>query len=585
MFHWRWRYSLIGALTVLLVAITAMASLASTAGFAIISITPNPFDPSSGQSAAIRYSLPVTCNYQVTVQNSEGTVVRSFKKHTDAAADNKIKLDWDGTDNLAQIVPDGSYTVVIQGTTTKGAALPSVSGTVEVTGQSSSSSAAFSISGVSPNPFDPTQAATVLSYTVPTAADYSIVAENSAGTVVTSIVTYSNQPAGSYNQSWTGKDNAGNVLPNGAYTLVIAGTTTSGIELTTATVPVTIAVAAPPQAFAISSMTPNPYNPSAGNATINYTVPVKADVTISVSNSSGTVVYTLPKITGQAAGSRTATWNGENSSGAVVPNGSYTVTVSGVVSGTSTVITAATASLSVSTPAPSPPPTNNGELGQTMTGCGSANFAWMQYAASEKFGVMFIAPKSGTISSITEQWKEEGGYGGGNHGTFTFQLQSNGAGNYPSGTVLAQTTGITPASHIAGGGDGPLTFPITCTLTAGTIYHLVIFDTDPNYSTNWSSPNTLMSMVLPWDGTVGNRGECFDTVNGGGGAWKPWTSQSNIWGSASNNFLNGSHVPLMLTWSDGSNTGDPYYSAASAVGHISTARTAPASISTGPHPR
>ncbi len=71
-----------------------------------------------------------------------------------------------------------------------------------------------------------------------------------------------------------------------------------------------------------------------------------------------------------------------------------------------------------------------------------------------------------------------------------------------------------------------------------------------------------MSQVLPWDGTVGNRGECYDTVNGGGGTWQPWTSQSNIWGSASNNFVNGSHVPLMLTWSDGSNTGDPYYSAA-----------------------
>ena len=226
---------------------------------------------------------------------------------------------------------------------------------------SGDSSGAFSITSVSPNPFDPTQELTMLKYTVPTAANYSIIACNSAGTEVTGIVSYSDQPAGTYSHSWTGKDNHGNVLPNGNYTLVIQGTTTSGVALTTATAPVTIAVAGstPPatQAFAISGITPNPYNPTVGSATITYTVPVKADVTISVSNSSGTVVDTLPKVTGQAAGTQTATWNGQNTSGTVVPNGTYTVTVSGVDTGTTTVITSATTSLSVAASTPTPPAT------------------------------------------------------------------------------------------------------------------------------------------------------------------------------------------------------------------------------------
>ena len=178
---------------------------------------------------------------------------------------------------------------------------------------------------------------------------------------------------------------------------------------------------------------------------------------------------------------------------------------------------------------------------------------------------MFIAPEA-TLTAISIPWKEEGGYGGGNHGTYTFQLQTDRAGNFPSGTVSAQTTGIIPSNDIASGGDGTLTCPITAMLTAGTTYHLVIFNTDPNYARNWSSPNVLMTRLLPWDGTVGNRAECCDTVNGGGGSWQPWSSIDNIWNTSKCNFINGSHVPLMLSWSDGSNTGDPYYSTAVSSG-------------------
>jgi len=572
MSHSRTRLLFAGALAVLLLGIAAIVAFASTS-FTMRSITPNPFNPTAGQVAAIRYGLPVECNFKIVVLNSAGTEVRTVYSHNGGSADPAMLNNWDGKDNNGQIVPNGTYTVVISGTATNGTPIGSATGTVGVIGGSSSggttppptTSSGFKITGISPNPFDPSKGSATITYTVPTTSNYSIVVKNSAGSQVVSIVNYVGMPTGTYTRTWNGKDSSGNTVPNGTYTFVIAGTTSGGSTLTTATAPVSVSTSSttpPPttQAFAITGITPNPYDPSKGSATVTYTVPATADYNVAVKNSSGTVIRTLGTYTGKGAGTYTATWDGKNSSGTLVANATYTVAVSGTVSGSSTAITTATSNLSVSTSTVTPPPgpTNtSGELGQTIEGCGSANFGWMKYSASEKFGILFIAPKSGTITNLTIDWKENGGYGSGNKGTYTFELQSNGSGNYPSGTVIAKTTGIVPTANIPGGGDGPLTFPISACLTAGTIYHLVIYDTDPNYSTNWSSPNTLMSRVLPWDGTVGNRGECYDS-----GSWQPWTSSENIWNTTGGNAVNGSHVPIQITWSDGTYTGDPYYSAA-----------------------
>ena len=196
------------------------------------------------------------------------------------------------------------------------------------------------------------------------------------------------------------------------------------------------------------------------------------------------------------------------------------------------------------------------ELGQTIEGCGSANFGWLKYPG-EKYGIAFRAPKSGTITQITLQWKAAGAYGGGNLGTYTFELQSNGPGNFPSGQDLASTINVNPITAMDGRNEGYLHFSLSAALNAGTIYHLVISNTDPDPQTNWSSPNTMMTRIVPWDGT-GNRGEVFDS-----GSWKPWGSMDpeNVFNTTGSNFVNSAHSPTMLTWSDGSNTGDPYYSA------------------------
>jgi len=197
------------------------------------------------------------------------------------------------------------------------------------------------------------------------------------------------------------------------------------------------------------------------------------------------------------------------------------------------------------------------DLGQTIEGCGSANFNWLQYAGM-KYGIAFRAPKTGTVTQITLQWKRSGEYGSGTYGRYTFELQNNGPDDFPSGNAIASAADVDSVAAMDGWSDGALHFDISASLMEGKIYHLVITNTDPTPDVNWSSPNTLMTRVIPWDG-AGNRGEAFTD-----GKWTPWSSRdpAQIFNPGRLNTVNGAHSPTMLTWADGATTGDPYYSAA-----------------------
>ncbi len=465
-------------------------------------------------------------------------------------------------------------------------------------------STGISILSVTPGTIDPSkgQLATV-SYRVPTLMkSVRIYVKNSAGSEIRGIVTYASMPAGAYSRTWDGKSNTGVAEPNGTYTICIDATTSAGAVLPTAHGTVIVSTgttttpppsgggtttpppsgggtATPPTssgAISISGVSPNPFNPATGQTTtVSYKLTTTADqLLIYVNNSAGAKVRGIVTYRSMAAGSYTRTWDGKDNNGAVVPNGAYTIMIdrysaaSVKLDSASTPVTVNTGTTSGgggTTPPPSgggttPPPATGAEQGQTIMGNGSANFDWMKYSG-QKFGVAFKAPKSGSINQITMQWKKLGGYGSGTYGVYTFQLQTNGSGNYPSGTVIATAANINPTTAMDGYGDGALHFNISASLVAGQIYHLVVSNVDSNPTSNWSSPNTLMSQVKTWGDFSDPRAENYAS-----GAWHPWTSNSNIWNTGGGNAVNGGHVPLMLTWSDGTISGDPYYSAAVSAG-------------------
>jgi len=199
------------------------------------------------------------------------------------------------------------------------------------------------------------------------------------------------------------------------------------------------------------------------------------------------------------------------------------------------------------------------ELGQTIEGAGSANFAWLRYPGM-KYGVAFRSPRTGTLTEITLPWKSTGNYGSGTLGIFDFALHADGVQHFPAQTAIGSARRIIPAEATDGALDGALHFPITAALKKDEIYHLIVANVDPDPAQNWSSPNTLMTRVIPWDG-MGCRAEFYAD-----GVWHPWSAKENPFNQRKVNNVNGARCPLMLRWGDGKVTGDPYYSAAQRQG-------------------
>jgi hypothetical protein len=102
---------------------------------------------------------------------------------------------------------------------------------------------------------------------------------------------------------------------------------------------------------------PSPFSPN-GDATrdttaISYSLSAAAAATVTVRNAAGSVVRTLVSGAPRAAGAGSETWDGRNGSGAVVADGTYTVTITATnASGTSS---PATASVVVDDTAPAAP--------------------------------------------------------------------------------------------------------------------------------------------------------------------------------------------------------------------------------------
>ena len=212
---------------------------------------------------------------------------------------------------------------------------------------------------------------------------------------------------------------------------------------------------------------------------------------------------------------------------------------------------------------PYPPHT---EVGQVLEGAGRANFDWFK-RRGVKFAVAFRAEKDGEITQLALPWRTTKkttaalSYGWGTFGCYSFALHGSTTEQLPDDSVLASTDDIFPTTAMQGHDDYPLVVPMRAKLVKGQLYHLVITNTDPAPEENWSSLNTVMARVIPWKEWATN-GSGARSLAYQDGRWSPWCSLHNPWNTEQRNDCNGSRVALVLTWADGTKTGDPYWSAA-----------------------
>lgn len=121
-------------------------------------------------------------------------------------------------------------------------------------------------------------------------------------------------------QTWDGKDEDGNVVPDGKYSCIIRNVHGS------AKVTKTIIVDTTNPTITDLIDTPDPFKPSSGQTTtISYTLSEKCAVTLKINNSAGKLIRTFSQTL--LAGEHDTIWDGKDSHGKLVPSGLYKYTV------------------------------------------------------------------------------------------------------------------------------------------------------------------------------------------------------------------------------------------------------------------
>jgi len=125
---------------------------------------------------------------------------------------------------------------------------------------------------------------------------------------------------------WDGRDQSGNKIPDGIYSVRLSGTDLSGILFPTKSAAVTVDTK-PPNVTSVS-VSPSSFNPITGKTTtLNYTLSESCYVTVKIYNSTRALKRTLLNGVLQTSGPRSIVWNGKDSSGNIVPPGTYTIKI------------------------------------------------------------------------------------------------------------------------------------------------------------------------------------------------------------------------------------------------------------------
>jgi len=296
-----------------------------------LSATPNPFAPNGTDTVGISYILSEDAKVTVTIMSGT-TVVKTLGTNlVQAVGDNTVA--WDGKNTAGVLVADGTYTYKVVATDAVGFAT-TVTGTLVVEGKDPVITAVND----TPDPFKPlgTNNSTI-TYTLSEGANVTVKILDANGNVVRTLVNNVASTLGAKSALWNGKNDAAVIVADGIYTYVITATDAAG-KTVEATGTITVDKTAP--VVSEIGSTPDPFAPNGtSTTTLNYTLSEAAKVTVAVMNGT-TAVKTLLSNIAQSEGANTVAWDGKNTSGAIVADGTYTFKITATdAAGSATTVT------------------------------------------------------------------------------------------------------------------------------------------------------------------------------------------------------------------------------------------------------
>ncbi|MEW6592382.1 MAG: FlgD immunoglobulin-like domain containing protein, partial [Candidatus Hadarchaeota archaeon] len=171
-----------------------------------------------------------------------------------------------------------------------------------------------------PGTFNPNAGTTAIQFNLSEQADYTITISDFNGVARR---TAAGSGSGSISWSWNGRDNYGQLVRDGPYTIKVNASDPSGNQAAPAYT--TVIVNAAP--FQIRrNFDQARFNPSFENATLWYELSEPAaSLTVGIVDSAGNPVETLVENQACGLGPRSAAWDGRSASGSPYNNGNYTL--------------------------------------------------------------------------------------------------------------------------------------------------------------------------------------------------------------------------------------------------------------------
>lgn len=189
------------------------------------------------------------------------------------------------------------------------------------------------IDSIAPNPFSPngdgTEDTTTVTYSVNEAATVYVVVLNEDGSeIVKTLVLAQSQAAGTYQSVWDGTDNDGSTVVDGTYWMAVLAKDAAGNWGFALDLVIVNTTGGPTVSAYPSTISPNGDGTN-DSTTITYSIDQAATVIyLVVLNSDGTEIVNL--LVGPASatpGIYQQVWDGTNTLGAVVPDGTYWIVV------------------------------------------------------------------------------------------------------------------------------------------------------------------------------------------------------------------------------------------------------------------
>lgn len=270
------------------------------------------------ENVTFYYQIDQSCAGSIGVYNSQGEKVKTIYDNF-THAKGYYKAMWNGTDDSGAVVPAGTYTIRITfKTVTKEL-------TVKVTGTAAETTYLSSVK-VDKSQIDLTAGEQVkLYYGVSEKIAGDIYITNASGEVVKNLYKQFTHSAGYYVAIWNGKDDSGNLVAGGTYTITLNfGGDQKQVQITVLNEKEEVKE----KVVTSYKLEADEVNIDEKSVKLSYGVKTAAKGDIRIYNADGEEVKVIYDDVLHNAGYYSAYWNGKDSSGNLVTGGEYTIVLS-----------------------------------------------------------------------------------------------------------------------------------------------------------------------------------------------------------------------------------------------------------------